>query len=370
MDEIQIVIVFFAFLFAGSLFYSAKKKSESLFSFALNLELEYIIVGLALYYMAGSMTIPVSLLNGIMHLLLVFIGLALGTHFSIKLLMNVPKHFYLFSLIVYFTLIPLVYIVLVHMGCSRPAIMSIVLNTLMPYSLNLSMKLFRVPKERLFISSLAASLFPLFTLIAYSVAAGAVDYRPVDFVMSLGGSLLLTFFFLHYGKSKSKKNLHKISILFVVMISGISMYFEISPIVLGFLTGFITSDTKYGNIFQNISISFERMLYIFFYVALGVMLGFGYSFSGTTFSTALAIFFCFVIVRYIIAKVLADWIFPTKGEVICLISTGILPAVLLMDFGTRFGYLNISKLFMPFFLLHIATEITTYFMMKYERKNN
>ncbi|PLX67795.1 MAG: hypothetical protein C0603_06635 [Denitrovibrio sp.] len=370
MNEIQVVIIFFAFLFAGSLFYSAKRKNESLFSFIINLELEYIIVGVVLYFMTGSMPIPMTTLNGIMHLLLAFMGLALGTHFSISLLRNVPLRFFGISLTIYIALIPFLYLILQRMGCASPLIMSIALNTLMPYSLNLSMKLFRVSKDKVFVSNLTASLFPLVTLVAYSLAAGFVDYRPVDFTKSLAWGIILGFIFLHYGKSKSKKNVHKLSILFVVLISGIAMYYQISPLVLGFLVGFLQSDTKYGNIFQGMSISFERILYIFFYVALGVMLGYGYDFKAETFLTAGAVFLCFVIVRFVVARSLINWIMPTKGEVVCLISTGILPAVLLLDFGTRHGYLNISKLFMPFFLVHVATEITTYFMMKHERKTD
>jgi hypothetical protein len=245
---------------------------------------------------------------------------------------------------------------------------AIALNTLMPYSLNLSMKLFRVPKDKVFTSNLTASLFPLYTLLAYSVAGGILDYRPSDFLFSMMAALVLAFIFLHYGKIRSKKNIHNLSIIYVVMISGVALFFSMSPLVVGFLTGLITSDTKYGNIFQNMSISFERILYIFFYVALGVMLAYGYSFSPGAFLTAGVLYLCFFAVRFYMAKLLAWRLIPTKGEVICLVSTGILPAVLFMDFATRRGYEAVAGLFVPFFMLHLATEITTYFMMKNERK--
>ena len=207
-------------------------------------------------------------------------------------------------------------------------------------------------------------------MIAYSIAAGAVDYRPFDFIKSMVAALLMSTLFIHYGKSKSKKNVHNLSILFVVLISGIAIYYKISPLVLGFLTGFIKSDTKYGNIFQNISISFERILYIFFYVVLGVMLGYGFKQGVASVPTALGLYICFVVVRIFFAKFLANKIMPTRDECICLISTGILPAVLMLDFGTRNGYDSIAKLFVPFFLLHLATEITTYFTVKNERKTD
>jgi len=370
MSEIQIVIAFFAFLFAGSLFYSAKRKNESLFSFIINLELEYIIVGLVLFMMTNSMPIPMASINGIMYLLLAFMGLALGTHFSLKLLRDVPFRFYLVSVTIYLALMPPLYLILKYMGCGSPLMMTIALNTLMPYSLNLSMKLFRVPREKIFVSNLTASLFPLLTLVAYTIAAGVVDYRPVEFIKSAAWALILAIVFLHYGKAKTKKNVHNLSILFVVIISGIAMYYKISPLVLGFLTGFVKSDTKYGNIFQDISISFERILYIFFYVALGVMLGYGYDFSLRTFVIAGFAYASICLVRYYMAKYLINRIMPTKGEIVCLVSTGVLPAVLLLDYGTRHGYMNISKLFMPFIIVHVATEITTYFMMKNERKTD
>ncbi len=355
-------------------FYSAKRKNESLFSFIVNLELEYILVGIVLFIIAGPSSIPAATMNGILHLLLAFMGgLALGTHFSFRLLKEVPVRFYGISLTIYIALIPFLYFILKWMNCGSPMMMAIALNTLMPYSLNLSMKLFKVSKDKVFVSNLMASLFPLITLVAYSIAAGVVDYRPVDFTKSiLWGGLILGAVFLHYGKAKSKKSIHNLSILFVVLISGIAMYYYISPpLVLGFLIGFTKSDTKYGNMFQSMSISFERILYIFFYVALGgVMLGYGYDFEPVSFIAAGAIYASFVLVRFVLAKPLINWVMPTKNEAVCLISTGILPAVLLLDYGTRHGYLGISKLFMPLFLLHVATEITTYFMMKNERKIN
>lgn len=156
----------------------------------------------------------------------------------------------------------------------------------------------------------------------------------------------------------------------MVIVAGIAIYYSISPLVLGFLTGLLKADTKYGNIFQNLSISFERILYIFFYVALGIMLGFGYDFSIKTFSAAGALYISFMLVRYMLARSIAHRILPTKGECVCLVSTGILPAVLFLDYGTRHGYLSIQELFMPLFLLHVATEITTYFMIKNERKTH
>lgn len=370
MNSVQTVIIFFAFLFAGSLFYSKKRKSDTLFSFMVNLELEYIIVGAALFLMMDRMPIPMATLDGGMYLLLAFMGLALGSHFSIKLLMDVPFRFYLLTLSLYIALMPLLYFTLLSAGCHSPLMMAISLNTLMPYSINLSMKLFRIPKDSVFTSNLTASLFPLVTLIAYTVAAGLVDYRPADFSKAAMGALALTFVFLHYGKARTKKNLHTLSILFVVMISGIALYYKISPLVLGFLTGLVKADTKYGNMFQDISITFERILYIFFYVALGLMLGYGFDLSLRTLATAAAGFASIYAVRKLLAGYLVHRLMPTKGEIVCLVSTGILPAVLLLDYATRFGYSVVAPLFMPFFLIHLAAELTTYFMMKNERKNN
>jgi len=370
MNEIQIVIIFFTFLFAGSLLYSAKKKRESLFSYIVNLEFEYIIVGLVLFFLMGESQGNEYAMKAAMFLLLTFMGLALGTHFSIKLLRDVPAGFYGVSIGIYLVTMPFFYFILRWMNCENALIMSIALNTLMPYSLNLAIKLFKTPKEKIFVSNLITSLFPLITLLAYTAGAGILDYRPVDFIKAMGGAVILALIFLHYGKAKTRKNINKLSILFVVMLSGISMYSNISPLVVGFLTGLFTADTKYGNIFQNISISFERILYIFFYVALGVMLGFGYDFSLQIFLTAVMLYAALYLSRVFVANFLVSRLLPMKGEVICLVSTGILPAVILMDFGTRHGYENISKLFMPFIILHGMAEITTYFKMKNERTGN
>jgi hypothetical protein len=370
MNEIQIVFIFFAFLFAGSLLYSAKKKRESLFSYIVNLEFEYVFAGVAIFFLMKDTSGNEYAMNAAMHLLLTFMGLALGTHFSFKLLKDVPFRFYLVTAGIYLSTMPFFYYILQSLGCKSPFIMSIALNTLMPYSLNLSVKLFKIPKDRVFVSNLITSLFPLLTLIAYTIGAGALDYRPIDFFKAMAGAILLAVIFTHYGKAKTKKNINKLSILFVVMLSGIAMYSGISPLVVGFLTGLIKSDTKYGNIFQNISISFERILYIFFYVALGVMLGFGYNFSIQVFITAGALYIAMFLTREIFAKFIINSVLPTKGEVVSLMSTGILPAVILMDFGTRHGYMNIAKLFMPFVILHAMAEITTYFKMKNERNGH
>jgi hypothetical protein len=368
MGDIQILIIFATFLFAASLFYSAKKKSESLFSFMLNLEFEYIIVGAMLYLLTDAMPLPVSTLNGALHLLLAFMGLALGSHFSFKLLKEVPSGFYIVSVAVYVLILPLFYFIMKSFGSREPMMMAIALNTLMPYSLNLSMKLFRIPKDKVFVSNLISSLFPLLTLTAYTAAAGITDFRPADFVKSAVIALILVTVFVYYGRIKSKKSVHSLTILFVVLISGVAMYYSVSPLVLGFLAGLSKSDSRYGNIFQGISISFERILYIFFYLALGVMLAYGFRIDIKGLVTAAGLYASLYAVRYLAARVLIVRLLPNKGDMVCLMSTGILPAVILLDHGIRHGFIEISELFVPFFLVHAAAEITTYFMMRNERK--
>lgn len=372
MNALMLAIFFFSVIFMGSLLYSVKSKKDTLVSFLINLEIEYVLLGILVYFVARLTIVPeLYFLKAVMHLVLAFMGLVVGTHFSIKLLASVPKKMFAVSLLIYIAAIPLLYIILYYAEVDNPLMYSIMLNTLMPYSVNLGSRLFKIKRESIYLSGFVASLFPFISLSVYTFAAGFHEYRPKDFFMSLFLAIFFSLIFAVYGKHKSRKIVHQISIMFVFVIAGISQYEGVSPLVIGFLIGFLLSDTGYGNIFHNISISFERFFYIFFYVVLGIILyGFESAVNLKMFFTVVYICVVLFIVRQIFAKIIIKFSLPLQNNTIALYSTGVLPVVLMLDYGIRQGF-DFAKFLAPVFMaVHIITEITSYLMMKNAKKHN
>ncbi|WP_022851766.1 hypothetical protein [Limisalsivibrio acetivorans] len=372
MNEVTIATVFFMVLFAGSLFYSVKSKKRSLASYLLNLEIEYALIGAAIFLIAAYSTKSVAsiiyLIKPILYVLLTFMGLVIGTNFSMKLLKTLPKGLIAYTLTVYITGLVLLYGALWAYGIDKPIIYAIALNSMMPYSINLTTKLFRLDREKAFISRLVASLFPFLVLFGYTAAAGFHDYRPKDFGLTVLMALVFTFVFSHYGRTNEKKTINLVSIIFVICLAGAAMYTSISPIVAGFLVGFFLSDTKYGGAFHTLTMTFERFLYLFFYVAIGIFLAYSGAPGPRELVLAGGIIALLVFVRCINAKTIYMRLLPTKEDITGLLPIGILPAVIIIDYGTRAGFAEVAPFFPVFFTIHLATEIITYLRIKYETK--
>jgi len=372
MNNLMIAISFFAVIFAGSLFYRVKTKNSTMFSFLLNMEFEYIFMGMFVYYLALSTDMPgFVLVKPIIYLILTFMGMIIGSHFSYSLLINVPVRIMSVTIIIYLACLPAFYFAFKSCGCRYPFVYAVILNTLMPYSVNLGAKLFKLPRDRIFVSSLIASLFPFVSLVAYAMAAGFFDYRPKDFGFTLGISIFFSLLFAKYGNVKSKKVVQKVSIMFVLVIAGIAQYHNISPLVIGFMVGFFLADTGYGNIFHEMSINFERFLYIFFYVAFGVLLGIYVKvFDLNLLTTSGFIIFAVVFIRLVFAKWLINIMLPAKNEFVSLASMGVLPVVLILDFGSRQGFKDVSMLTILFLIVHLVTEMVTYLVLKNEKNGS
>jgi hypothetical protein len=371
MNALGLAIFFFTLIFVGSLFYSVKSKKDTLFSYFINLEFEYVIAGAVIYYAGMLSGFPKSTVTiSFLYLVLSAMGLIIGTHFSAKLMLTVPRNMFITSLLIYIIPLPLFYVILSFFNCPQPVMCSIIFNTLMPYSINLGARLFKIRREKIFLSSLISSLFPFFSLVFYTVASGLIDYRPVDFSITLFLSIIAAVIFAFYGNTNKRKVIHKVSIMFVLIIAGVAMYQGISPIVIGFLTGFFLADSDYGNIFHSISVDFERFFYIFFYVALGLFCAFAV--KGVTMYSLLAaaLMVCvLLLIRVLIANYLIDKFLPGKGESVHLVSVGILPVVLLLDYGTRLGFDALRNAVVIFVLVHVITEIISYVKLKNEKNN-
>jgi hypothetical protein len=81
-----------------------------------------------------------------------------------------------------------------------------------------------------------------------------------------------------------------------------------------------------------------------------------------------------IIILYFVREKITAFIFckklPTKESYLSLISIGILPAVIIMDFGLINGLENIGQFLWVFISVHIITEIIGYKLLKNEKKNN
>jgi hypothetical protein len=365
MNGLKIATVFFVLSFAGSLIYSVKTKKRSLFSYLLNLEFEYILVGTAVYYFSVlSSDATATPAKPLLYLLLTFMGLVIGTSFSFNLLKTVHYRIFLFILLVYITGLGALYALFAVADMKYPFIYAVSVNSMMPYAINLCAKIFKMDREKAFFSRLTASLFPMLVLCAYTLAAGVHDFRPAGFFTSIGLGVILIFVFMYFGKSRELKTVNMVNIIFVICLSGAAMFNTISPIVTGFIVGVFLADTDYGSVFHNMTRNYERFLYIFFYVVLGMFLAYGGLPDMKHVLTAVAAAGVLTFVRCFLAPAAYMRLLPTKEDITGFLSVGILPAVLMLDFGTREGFGKVSPFFSLFFIIHLITEIFTYVRIK------
>ena len=151
MNEIQIAIFFLVLSFAGSLLFATKKKASNAASFFINLDLEYIFIGLIVFLMASSYGVHGGAqLKPYLSLIMSFMGLLIDSQFSIKLLRNVNYRLFLILGVIYGLTHLLLYGVFLLFDFEHPYLVAIVINTAMPYSVQLFGRLHRVPMKYLF----------------------------------------------------------------------------------------------------------------------------------------------------------------------------------------------------------------------------
>ncbi len=166
-----------------------------------------------------------------------------------------------------------------------------------------------------------------------------------------GGVIAFSFAILisTYAQTNSKQGINTVSIIMLIILTGLSEHLKLSPLILGFLTGLFLSNFHYSAVFINIYSSFERFFYLFCYIFTGIFIlkkipnNFNFYLSAIT-----VIFILFLIRKKLLGKIFHMQI-PIKEKYVNLISIGILPAVIIMDYSIVVNLKNISK-FLGMFL--------------------
>lgn len=371
MNEIEMAISFLMICFVGSLLFANKKKQNSATSFFINLEMEYIFIGLIIFFVGGGFSIPgLKTMHPYLALIMSFMGLLIGSQFSITLLKNVSSRLFIVLFIVYVSTHIVLYIIFRICNIETPYLAAIMINTAMPYSVQLYCKLFRVPMKRFFYIMLSASLYPAMSISHYGIYIGFKHFTIPN--MILGGLIALVFALLvsSYAQLNNRKGINSVSIIMLIILTGLSEYYKLSPLMIGFMTGLFLANFHYSDVFINIYGSFDRFFYLFCYVFIGIFLMWEIPGSGTVYLSIFLSVIMIIIVRSVLMKYIFNKLMPVKESFINIISIGILPAVLIMDYGLIIGLGKISIFLWVFILIHILTEIMEYNLMRNETKNS
>ena len=369
MNGMEISIIFLMITFLGSLIFATKKKDSSAISFFVNLESEYILIGIVFYFVTGSLN-KISLMNiyPYISIILVFMGVLIGSQFSFNLLKNVNKKLYLSIFIIFYASQMFLCLLFYLFKFENPYLTAAMLNTSLPYSVQLFSKLFRIKQDKIFNILLITSIYPAFSIANYGIYIG-IKYFTLSNVL-MGGliSILFSLIVSIYAKVNNKKNINTVSIIMLILLSGLALFFKLSPLILGFLSGLALSNFHYGDIFIRNYGSFDRFFYIFCFIFIGIFLPLSYP-PLYYILLAIIILFIFYIIRKKIGKKVFCKISPGKIKIFSFISIGILPAIFIMDYGISINLNHISELIWLFVFTYFISEITEYLVLKNEAKD-
>jgi len=371
MNEFVISIFFLLIVFIGAAVFSAKTKKPSFLSFVLNLEIEYIIIGV-LIYLINAHYFKTSIQSTTMTFIsvaLCFMGMLIGTQFKYKVLLKVPGAFWKYIFATYVFSFLSIFIIFYLLNYDAPYLYAIILNTGMPYSLTLFGRLFRVGHSRLFNSMLVLSIYPAIALIHYSVYFFIQSSDSPEQFLSLFWLVIFTVGVISYESQQTRKIINTISMIFLFILAGLSVYFDVSPISMGFISGVIAANSPFGDIFSNIYQSFERFFYLFIYMVLGFFLMSQPYFGIKPLITAVSIYFALLFIRHFAFSNLFTRLHGKNKEIQSIMSIGVLPGFLLFDnFFTGLSLIPM-EIITVYLVLYLLTEITNYRILVNETKH-
>lgn len=371
MNEIEIAISFLIICFVGSLIFATKKKQNSAASFFINLEMEYIFLGLIIFFVGGRFSLQgLQTMHPYLALIMSFMGLLIGSQFSIKLLRNVSIRLFFVLGIIYTITHVALYVALTFSSFKDPYLVAIMINTAMPYSVQLYSRLFRVPMKQFFYVMLSASLYPAISIAHYGLYIGFRHFSVPN--MALGGVIALLFAVMvsSYAQVNSKKGINSVSVIMLIILTGLSEYYRLSPLIIGFMTGLMLANFHYSDVFINIYGSFDRFFYLFCYIFTGIFLMWNVPTDMGFYLMVGILVIILVVVRGVVFKRIFNRFMAVKEPFVNMISTGILPAVLIMDYGLIVGLPNVVNILWLFLLVHILTGVIEYKRLRYETKNS
>ncbi len=371
MNEIEIAIFFLMISFIGSLLFSNKKKDNNALSFFINLEIEYIFIGLIIFVIGKNFsTGEILSLKPYMALIMSFMGLLIGSQFSVKLLKTIQPKIFIVLIIIYITCQILIFLIFYLLKIKEPYLMAIVVNTAMPYSIQLFGRLFKVPYKQLFYTILISSLYPVLAIGHYAIYIGYKNFTLFNMFTGILIALVFALLVSTYAQINKKQGINTISVIMLIVLAGLSEYLKLSPLIIGFLSGLFLANFHYSDIFINIYSSFERFFYLFCYIFTGIFLFKDIPQNSNFYLSALLVTLVLILLRKKFLKYLFCKQMATKEKYLNIISIGILPAVIIMDYGVISELKNISSFLWMFLIIHILTEIAGYKFLYNEKKNS
>ncbi len=370
MNGMEIAIIFLLITFFGSLIFGTKKKNANALSFFINLEVEYVLIGIIFYFITQTFNnAALSNIYPYISIILVFMGVLIGSQFSFKLLKNVNKKLYFSIFIIFYAMQLCLWLIFYLFKFEMPYLMAAMLNTSLPYSIQLYGKLFKVKQDKIFNILLISSIYPAFSITNYGLYVGLKYFSISN--MIIGGVIALLFAVIVsiYSKVNNKKDINTVSVIMLILLSGLSSFFNLSPLILGFMAGLLLSNFHYGDIFISNYGSFDRFFYIFCFIFIGILLPSSFPPSINHFTAAICILAALYIIRKITGKKIICKMSPGKIKIFSFISIGILPAIFMMDYGIYMGLEQISKMIWLFAIVYLAAEIIEYSVLKNETEN-
>ncbi|KAA0258369.1 hypothetical protein FHQ18_04200 [Deferribacter autotrophicus] len=365
MNEFFASMIIFAIAFFSSLLYLAKGKKDNLLSYLLNLNFEYILVGIIIYYLSKYYLTDKYDFLPYLAFLNVLVGMLLGSQFKLSLLKSINYRFYIFLFLIY--ILHLLFLCTIFSFFSDKYIsLSIAFNTTFPFSYILLNKLLKNKKTNTYNNMVLISLYPLFSLLSYTIFFSLkIQYYNLIFTLILVSIIILVITkTMHFN---DKRVIYTLNFLIVIIFTGISLSIKLSPLMTGFIAGLLMANIQLGDIFLNTISFIDKFIYIIIFIITGIFLASSFSIFNFNY-LLLSILIClsFLIVRKMLAKILFEkLIYKDSDTKINLSNIGIIPAIIIFDLKI----MNISNLIIflvPLIITFIILEIYNFVELKNE----
>lgn len=364
MNEFLYIILLFTIAFFSSLIYLTKKKSSSLLSYLLNLNIEYILVGIIISYTIKSNNVTFSQdFTPYLYFTLFLTGILFGAQYKFSLLKTINVKFYLFIFIIFLLYTVSLVVLLKLLGFNTQ--LAILLNTTFPFSCILLNKLMKNKASNYYNNLIVLSLYPLFSYTAYTFFVNSF-LNTIDFIMFF---LISAFVIIIISKTihfNDKRVLYTLNIILLILFTGLTMTFNLAPLSAGFVIGIFIANIKYGDVFINTTDFLDKFLYIILFILIGIYLYDKIMLINISKIVALiSILFFTLFIRKYLAQQLFNKLIINSNDKINLVNIGIIPILFIIEVKT-IGIIDLTDMLPTIFLLFIITEIYNFMVLKNE----
>jgi len=365
MNEFFYITFLLLIAFISSLLYLAKEKKATFLSYLLNLNLEYIILGILLSYITLKTDIKMNYdFKPYLSFVFFLTGVLFGGQYKFSLLKSINYKFHIFLLLIY-TLLSICIYILSTIFRIEHLFIPIILNTTFPFSAILLNKITKNNFSNNYTNLILISLYPFYSFIFYSLLICYRYYDIINFVSYLLVSICVIIIISKSIQFNDKRAVYTLNITLLVLFTGLTVTFKLSPISSGFIIGLLISNTKFGDVFINTIDFLDKFLYIILFIIIGF-----YLFNHINLDLKLLIFtiltfLLIIFIRKYVALYLYQKMVISSKESINLVNIGILPMIFLIELNS-YQFRNLLNFIPYFFLLFLMTEIYNYRVSKNE----